>query len=149
MQRNDLTGVECDWLASDRDGHVAVIASVGYGPIPQPVMDSAGAGKDFDIAAFAEGLVPRSALTLDNPYAGNCSEYVALGERGVFVYDWSVHRGPYKRSVAPERPIHLSDVPSSFRQSVIVVNGVCFVDAESFHPDLMSERLLRDPESAI
>jgi hypothetical protein len=40
MRRDDLEGTEFDWWAADREGHVALFATAGYGEIPLAVLDA-------------------------------------------------------------------------------------------------------------
>lgn len=35
IAREDFMGLELDFLAVDRDGHVALFCTAGYGPIPE------------------------------------------------------------------------------------------------------------------
>jgi hypothetical protein len=107
-------GLDCCWLASDRIGQLGVFVTGGSGPIP------------------AQALLPTYLLDdlektlLDLPRASDIDlrvrvprpdRFVALAERGFFVYDWSdVHRteqyiDEYELMALPYRPITLDLLP--------------------------------------
>jgi len=81
------TGIDCSWLGSDGDAALAAFITAGVGPIPK--------------AAFASSILPIEDIEdfllelevcseyrlLSSP--PDVSSYVALAQRGLYVYDWT------------------------------------------------------------
>jgi hypothetical protein len=100
----DVSGIEFDFVARDRDGHIALFATSGRGPFPSSVREDAQPEAEliraFQISgkAIPEGRGP-----------GTCVEWRQLGERGVFVFDWLRPAGPYERVISPSCALRLTD----------------------------------------
>lgn len=109
-------GVDCVWVACDRDGFLGAFVTGGSGPIPLHVLAS-------DALAVEEietrlGLLPpvsaaRLLVQLKRP-----DDFVGMAERGLFVYDWtdvqrtrseSIHA--YELVAVPHQPIKLDMIP--------------------------------------
>jgi len=134
-------GLDCCWLASDRIGQLGVFVTGGSGPIP------------------AQALLPTYLLDdlektlLDLPRASDIDlrvrvprpdRFVALAERGFFVYDWSdVHRteqyiDEYELMALPYRPItldllpdHLADTARAARFSALSFASAWRIDVRA------------------
>jgi hypothetical protein len=108
--RSDLWGWEWDFVAVDSAGHVAVLSSAGYGPIPEPVL---AARDDVERADDAIAALPTITRAIpDNPEReGNFSDWYSLSERGLFAYDWNLWHGPYERIASPAEPLDIDSLP--------------------------------------
>jgi hypothetical protein len=108
-------GSDYGWLATDKDGHVAIFITAGVGPIPSAVL------LDREQADLAEDLVwemperGEAYLHVDLPRP---DDFVGFARRGLFAYDWSdIHRTinnkiwRYERYSSPETPIRVGDLP--------------------------------------
>ncbi|MBB6580644.1 hypothetical protein [Ralstonia solanacearum] len=109
-------GIDCVWIASDRNGHLGAFITAGVGPIPAealksvyiPVEDIEGQLCLLPIIAQAELLV-----SVKRP-----DDFIDLAERGVFVYDWTdINRTArdalrvYEPVAVPTRPIMTNSLP--------------------------------------
>lgn len=86
----DLRGVEFDWFASDSEGNLALFATAGEGFFPEAVSSN-----HVQHAAISEAL-PTSHLGTPNIW----QDYAALG---LFVFDWALPGGPYKKVASPKK----------------------------------------------
>jgi hypothetical protein len=84
-------GIDCVWIASDREGNLGAFITAGVGPIPVKVLKS-----DCPHVGDIEGLIctmPRvtgAHLFASVPRPG---DLIGFAERGLFVYDWTdIHR---------------------------------------------------------
>jgi hypothetical protein len=99
-------GVDCGWLAVDRDGHVALFFTGGEGPIH-------GDAGPFDAAADdalrqMPAFSPFELLALARP------QEVDVANRGLFAYEWKDTEG-YELVARPDRPIHWTELPEPAR----------------------------------
>ena len=108
-------GIDCIWLALDRDGHVAAFATGGAGPIPSSVLDDGQIPEDLELRIRA---LPRTSAARTLVSYKSLDDFVAIAERGIFAYDWSdVHRtlqdeiGAYELIAVPSKPIRVVDLP--------------------------------------
>ena len=108
-------GVDCIWLASDRDGHVGAFVTAGVGPIPTSELNcECGSVEDIEklVDALPRFSPARSLLPIDVP------SFYALAERGFFVFDWQdAHRTArdcthkYDAVAVPINPIMVANLP--------------------------------------
>ncbi|MEU4390714.1 hypothetical protein [Kribbella sp. NPDC023855] len=108
--RSDLWGREWDFLAVDSAGHVAVLSSAGYGPIPEPVLAAREVVERADDAIAALPTITR-AVPESPRREGNLSDWYSLSERGLFAYDWRIWHGPYERIASPAEPLVVDSLP--------------------------------------
>ena len=101
----EVRGLEFDFIAVDEDGHVALFATSGSGAFP------AGASPGDPERELIEGLSTVGTAKQEGRGAGSCSEWIELGNRGVFVFDWKRPQGPYERVISPTEPVSVSSVP--------------------------------------
>ncbi|MFS1525476.1 hypothetical protein ACL7TT_15410 [Microbulbifer sp. 2304DJ12-6] len=90
IYEEELEGREFDWFAIDSEGNIGLFSTAGEGTIPDPVME-----------AYSEH--DNISEQLESPNWGSSevwSDYAALG---LFVYDWDLPGGPYKRERTPSK----------------------------------------------
>jgi hypothetical protein len=93
IYEEELEGREFDWFAIDCEGNIGLFSTAGEGTIPSAVME-----------AYSEH--DKISEQLESPGWGSSevwSDYAALG---LYVYDWSLHGGPYKKERAPSKVIN-------------------------------------------
>lgn len=86
----ELEGREFDWFAIDSEGNIGLFSTAGEGAVPVAVIE-----------AFSEH--DNISEQLESPNWGSSevwSDYAALG---LYVYDWNLHGGPYKRARVPSK----------------------------------------------
>lgn len=84
----EIVGVEFDWLAIDREGRLALFATAGSGMAPRSAMD---ASESLD-----------AALSLiKTPNWGSLQVWDDYASVGLYVYDWDVSMGVYRRLRTP------------------------------------------------
>jgi len=116
---------DCAWLASDGSGHLGAFITAGEGPIPGSILDLAKPVVEWEGIALE---LPRISEAVELKTTGDTTSYVALAERGLFVYDWlDVHRlkttGKYEMVARPVRPLRVAEIESDLR---VVVDSVRF-----------------------
>lgn len=110
-------GIDCVWLAADRDGHLGAFITAGVGPIPVEALDSVSMpvedieGRLCQLPSMSQAQLLVSVKRPD--------DFIDLAERGVFVYDWTdINRTAhealrvYEPVAAPTKPITASSLPS-------------------------------------
>lgn len=100
LTRDDIADREFDWFLVDGDGHVALCASGGYGPIPAWVLQHSDPDDTPD--DHREELLqclPEVGDCRVEGEVGWCEEWLALARRGFYIYDWRLWHGPYQRIV--------------------------------------------------
>ena len=124
MKREALKGREFDWWAIDRDDHLALFATAGYGPIPEAVLHATRSeDDDGEILRRVVACLPQSSKWNEQGRGpGKCDEWRDLGSRGVFVYDWLHWSGPYERVIEPLVPVLAAALPSELRNILRAVS---------------------------
>jgi hypothetical protein len=84
----DIEGIEFDWFATDRAGNIALFATAGAGFVPKAVV-SARAKHE----AISESF--------ETPNWGSEKVWDDYASLGIFVFDWTLHDGPYRLVRAP------------------------------------------------
>lgn len=129
--------LDCAWIASDRQGHVAVFITAGEGPIPpQALRGDFFPVNEVEPRVLGLGIRPDQAVT-NLSDAPDPSSYIALAQRGVFVYDWTDFTrsceslNAYELLARPLLPITCADLPIDLREVAQAVNfpDVCFADS--------------------
>ena len=123
-------GIEFDWLGVDRQGHVAVFTTAGYGPVPVDV-NQHHVGVDAALDRVSELPVTGSAGDIVRRAAGgDYSDWDAYSAKGFYAYDWQVWDGPYQRLSSPTVPLSISQLPADLRAVAHFVEfPVSFADA--------------------
>ncbi|MBO0884322.1 MAG: hypothetical protein J2P17_29135 [Mycobacterium sp.] len=62
------------------------------------------------------------ATELSLPGDGDYSDWLTASDRGFFVYDWQLWKGPYKRYAVPTVPIIGEQLPPPVREVAELVN---------------------------
>jgi hypothetical protein len=130
IERPYPEGIDCVWIASDREGHLGVFITAGVGPIPAEAFKS-----DYVPVEDIEELVcdmpskssARLLVSVKRP-----DSFVDLAERGVFVYDWTdIHRTAreaahaYEPVATPVKPIKVDELPADL---AALAKALKFVD---------------------
>jgi len=126
IPRENLSRVEFDWLALDRDGHVALVSTAAAGDIPARILDAVSEEDLFDADVFISGFPVVGRARSEGRGPGKCREWVEAARRGVFVYDWFPLSGPYERIVAPAKPRVFSQ--QELTDAVIEPLDICFAE---------------------
>lgn len=140
-------GVDCCWLASDRIGELGVFATGGSGPIPAQAL----------LPVYPLDTIEKTILGL--PKASDIdlrvrgprlASFVALAERGLFVYDWSdVHRteryiDEYELMALPYRPFTVDLLPESLSASARTVRFSAISFATAWRVDVRAHMSCRE-----
>lgn len=123
--------LDCAWIASDRQGFVGVFITAGEGPVPAQALRA-----DFfpveEVEARVLNLSIRPGQTVTNLCdAPDPGSYIALAQRGVFVYDWTDFTSikgrlnAYELVARPLLPITCAGLPNDLRE---VAQAVRFAD---------------------
>ena len=108
---DEIQGFEFDRLATDVDGHVALFSTAGGGFAPEAFLLDTDAHNAAIKALLASPprtkarFAPQLRSDLENTW-------LLVAERGLYAFDSDLCGAPYKLIAAPERPIHLSDLPA-------------------------------------
>ncbi len=130
-------GIDCLWLASDRNGHVGAFFTAGWAPIPTRVLTFED-GSIEDIEERVNDLPRISTARLLIP--DDVPSYMAMAERGLFVYDWTdAHRSlrestrKYELVAVPANPIVTADPPELLIgfATRVTLNDLAFVDGQA------------------
>jgi hypothetical protein len=137
--------IDCVWVASDGDGHVGAFVTAGIGPIPVLVLSNTEPPlvKDVEKAILE---LPRASACRLVASVPRPDSFVAIAERGFFVYDWSdVHRtkvasiNAYEPVAVPVNPISINQLPeplrshaASVRYSAALFEGSACIKATSY-----------------
>ncbi len=121
----NLEMIDLVWLAIDAQGTLAAMITGGAGPIPPQALIN---GEDdlFGIETELQQLPLRGRATL-HVEVPNPASFQALGERGLFVYDWQdVHRtsglvGAYELVASPKVGLANRDLPGPLARLAIPV----------------------------
>lgn len=107
-------GIDCAWLAVDRDNLLGVFITGGCGPVPLQTLTYL-ATLDPEELALALPVVSGCRLLAPLP---DPNSFAALAARGFFVFDWSdIHRPhqlelrAYEAVAIPSSPITIDTLP--------------------------------------
>lgn len=90
IYEEELEGREFDWFAIDSEGNIGLFSTAGEGVIPSEVME-----------AYSEH--DKISEQLESPNWGSSEVWSDYSALGLYVYDWSLHGGPYKKERAPSK----------------------------------------------
>jgi hypothetical protein len=88
IYEEELEGREFDWYAIDSEGNIGLFSTAGEGTIPGTVMDAYSEHDDI-------------SDQLESPNWGNSEVWSDYAKLGLYVYDWDLPGGPYKRERVP------------------------------------------------
>jgi hypothetical protein len=132
--------LEFDWLAADRDGHVARFSSSGYGPVPASVLQRVA---DIDAAIELTDHLPVISLAIEVPaeLSGDYGAWVLMSKKGLYAYDWLGHHGPYRRIAVPTVPLRTADLPQQLLDAAeLFVLPLSFAEAVDVRIPYANER---------
>ena len=140
-------GIDCCWLASDRDGHLGVFVTRGRGPIPAQALLETYPLDSIEAQLLALPKASDIDLRVRMPRS---DRLVALAERGFFVYDWSdAHRteqyiDEYELISLPYRPLTLDQLPSELADAARSVRFAKVAFANAWRVDVRSHLTSRN-----
>ena len=140
-------GLDCCWLASDRIGQLGVFLTGGSGPIPAQLLLPPYLLDDLEETILALPKASDIDLRVKVPRP---DRFVALAERGFFVYDWSdVHRteqyiDEYELMALPYRPLTLDLLPDSLMDTARAVRLGAVSFASAWRVDVRAHMACRD-----
>ncbi|POP40665.1 hypothetical protein CHU32_26165 [Superficieibacter electus] len=109
-------GFDCMWLASDKDGCLAVFFSAGQGPLPAEAAKNEKLSLD-DIENEVYKLPYFSDIDL-HVSVKRPDDFIEMSKRGFFVYDWrdivrtiEASSNLYELVSSPKCPITICDLP--------------------------------------
>ncbi len=105
---DEILGTEHDWLAIDRDGHVALFSTAGGSAAPPAYLRDLE-GYEEAIAAILARLGPTGVAAQPPGSWGNTWREVA--DRGLFAYDGDYNRGSYRLRERPALPVAVHALP--------------------------------------
>jgi hypothetical protein len=143
-------GIDCCWLASDRDGHLGVFVTRGRGPIPAQALLEV-----YPLDSIEEQLLALAkASDIDvRVRMPRSDRLVALAERGFFVYDWSdAHRteqyiDEYELIALPYRPLALDLLPEKLLDAARWVRFTTLSFASAWRIDVRAHLAHREAGS--
>lgn len=108
--RDEILGIEYDWLGSDGDGYVAIFTTAGGSHAPEEFLRDTD---EHDRAIEVVLALPPSTAAVFAPKLkpGLKNTWLDLAERGFFGFDGDPNGGPYGKVAAPVRPVHVDDLP--------------------------------------
>ena len=143
-------GIDCCWLASDRDGHLGIFVTRGRGPIPaQALLET------YPLDSIEEQLLalPKASDIELRVRMLRSDRLVALAERGLFVYDWSdAHRteqyiDEYELIALPYRPLALDSLPENLLDAARWVRFTAISFTSAWRIDVRAHTAFREAAS--
>lgn len=110
-------GVEVVWVGRDNLGYVGAFVTAGYGPLPRAVKEyeliMSASLEDYILASVS--VTTRANLESENT-PGDTSSFLALAQRGLFVFDWTdtckrEKTRKYELVAKPLRPLQACYLP--------------------------------------
>ncbi|MGB4066209.1 MAG: hypothetical protein WBK19_20470 [Azonexus sp.] len=128
-------GLDCLWLAADRNGHLGAFVTGGAGPIPTSALsDSSFPIEDVEAAVCELPKISEARLLVPMKRP---DDFIEMARRGFFVYDWrDVHRTlreskhTYEPIAVPLTPLKMNELPEHIRKlaTVSTLPDTAFVD---------------------
>jgi len=85
----DLRGIEFDWFSLDSEGNIALFATAGEGFYSDSV-----ANNHIQHTAISENIL--------TPHLGTANIWEDYAAIGLYVFDWALPGGPYKKVASPK-----------------------------------------------
>lgn len=134
-------GIDCVWLASDREGHLGVFITAGVGPIPVLALDSLSTPiVEIESKLYQLPTVSQAKLLVS---VKRPDDLIDLAERGMFVYDWTdIGRtareslNVYESAAVPTVPMTIESLPSDLAVLARILNIPGLVFAEENEIDV-------------
>ncbi|MBS0372852.1 MAG: hypothetical protein JSS57_27060 [Proteobacteria bacterium] len=134
-------GLDCVWLATDRNGHLGAFVTGGSGPIPvSATSDSSFPIEDIEAAVCELPQISETRLLVQ---MRRPDYFIDIAQRGFFVYDW---RDVYEPVAVPLNPITLDALPESIRRLAVdaTLRDSAFVEEQALDVMAMLECLSAD-----
>ena len=137
IAREYPNGVDCVWVASDCNGNVGAFVTGGLGPIPLMALNC-----EFVPVVDIEEIVCKLPKISDSHLLVSIKrpdDFIAMAERGFFVYDWrDIHRTTlesthaYEPIAVPVSPILVDALsePLHLCANNLRFRSVAFVDGQ-------------------
>jgi hypothetical protein len=116
-------GMDCVWIASDKNSNVAAFVTGGFGPIPRKVLESKCLGieeVEGTLSTLPDFSVAQLLVSMPRP-----DDFIEMAGKGFFVYDWcdvervaSQYTGLYELMASPVTPIKSHMLPLLLRNLV-------------------------------
>lgn len=120
--RDEILGLEYDWLASDGDGHVAIFTTAGGSYAPEEFLrDTEEHDRAIEVALAIPPLT--EAVLAPRLKPGLRNTWLDLARRGFFGFDGDPNGGPYAKVAVPRHPVHVDDLPT---ETATVVRRLVF-----------------------
>ena len=107
---SEIQGREFDWFALDSEGNLALFATAGEGFIPVEVVGC---------IAMHDAI----SESLPAPHTGTLQVWNDYAAKGLFVFDWDLPGGPYRRQVVPTGPM-----TRDLRAKIMAIHNVPFLN---------------------
>jgi hypothetical protein len=143
-------GLDCCWLASDRIGQLGVFATGASGPMPVQALLPTYPLDDIEVRVLELPKASDIDLRVRIPQP---DRFVALAERGLFVYDWSdVHRTEqyieeYELMALPYRPLTLDLLPEHLAENARMIRFSTVSFANAWRVDVRAHMACRERSS--
>jgi hypothetical protein len=99
--KNNIHGIEFDFLAADMYDSIAIISTAGFGPIPNFIMEHIKIYRNNSIYTYIESLNKITEAEIEIRTEHIVNEWVMAAERGIYVFDWSDRLEAYVRQMRP------------------------------------------------
>ena len=129
ISEDDVYGMDWDWFASDRDGHVAHFTTAGMRPLPESVRSSREQLEQLSSYFTDRAPIRGSALltpgldrrrgAFNKPVNWSC--FLHMAARGLYSYNTElIHSADaeYYLVATPDQPLALDDLPEGVRYAV-------------------------------
>lgn len=105
------SGMDCVWIAVDQAGMLGAFITAGEGGIPFNAIHST----IINFIELEEKILqlPISSLTHLTISVPCPNDFIAIAERGFFVYDWTNQNG-YELVSIPKTPLHLKQLSHQY-----------------------------------
>lgn len=133
-------GLDCVWLAADKNGHLGVFVTGGVGPIPMSALTTSSFPiEDVEAAVCELPQVSEARLLVQMKRP---DDFIEMAQRGFFVYDWrDVHRTAheathaYESIAVPLSPIAIDALPDPLKRLVMdaILSDSAFVEEQTLN----------------
>ncbi|MCE9580722.1 MAG: hypothetical protein K8W52_46810 [Deltaproteobacteria bacterium] len=104
----DIRGTEHDWLAVDRDGHVALFSTAGGSAAPPAYLRDI---EGYEVAIAAILALPGPTGVAAQPPGSWDNTWREVADRGLFAYDGEFNRGAYRLLERPALAVAMAARP--------------------------------------
>jgi hypothetical protein len=119
----EIEGREFDWYAVDSDRNIAIFTTAGEGSLPEEVL------KNYK-------LHDEITDSLESPNWGSSEVWSDYSKLGLYVFDWDLPEGPYKRERIPNTVV-ATELKSMILKAAVKFE-IRFADIKEFKVPLNS-----------